>query len=94
MDIMVEGTGTRYYRPDEVEISLNFYTKTGSYETALEEGTRDVQVFIAKVLEQMKFSKEDLKTRSFRVYEETRYDYDRKETISLGYAYTNGRIHG
>lgn len=88
MDIMVEGTGTRYYRPDEVEISLNFYTKTGSYETALEEGTRDVQVFIAKVLEQMNFSKEDLKTRSFRVYEEKRYDYERKIEIKYGFAYT------
>lgn len=72
MDIMVEGTGTRYYRPDEVEISLNFYTKTGSYESALEEGTKDVQIFIDKILEQMQFTKEDLKTRSFRVYEEKR----------------------
>ena len=59
MDIMVEGTGIRYYRPDQAEISLNFYTKTGSYETALEEGIRDVNVFITKVLEQMKLSKED-----------------------------------
>ena len=78
MDIMVEGTGTRYYRPDEVEISLNFYTKTGSYESALEEGTKDVQIFIDKILEQMQFTKEDLKTRSFRVYEEKRYDYEKK----------------
>ena len=35
MNIMVEGTGKRYYKPDEVEISLNFYTKTGTYESAL-----------------------------------------------------------
>jgi len=30
---MLEGRGLRYYRPEEVEISLNFYTKTNSYET-------------------------------------------------------------
>lgn len=90
MDIMVEGTGKRFYKPDEVEISLNFYTKTGSYETALEEGTRDVQIFIENVLQQMQFSKEDLKTRSFRVYEEKRYDYEKKVEIKFGFAYTQG----
>ena len=90
MDIMVEGTGIRYYRPDQAEISLNFYTKTGSYESALEEGTRDVQVFIEKVLKQMQFSKEDLKTRNFKVYEEKRFDYEKKIEIKYGFAYTQG----
>ncbi len=90
MDIMVEGTGKRFYKPDEVEISLNFYTKTESYKTALEEGTRDVQTFIENVLQQMQFSKEDLKTRSFRVYEEKRYDYEKKVEIKFGFAYTQG----
>lgn len=88
MDIMVEGTGKRFYRPDEVEIDLNFYTKAGSYESALEDGTKDVQIFIEKILEQMQFSKEDLKTRSFRVYEEKRYDYEKKIEIKYGFAYT------
>lgn len=55
MDIMVEGTGKRIYKPDEVEISFNFYTKAKSYEIALEEGTRDVQIFIENVLQQMQF---------------------------------------
>lgn len=90
MDIMVEGTGKRFYKPDEVEISLNFYTKTEDYKTALEEGTRDVQTFIENVLQQMQFSKEDLKTRSFRVYEEKRYDYEKKVEIKFGFAYTQG----
>ena len=88
MDIMVEGTGTRYYKPDEVEISLSFYTKTGSYESALEEGTRDVKIFIESVLLQMQFSKEDIKTRSFRVYEEKKYDYEKEIEIKYGFAYT------
>lgn len=92
MDIMVQGTGRRYYKPDEVEIDFNFYTKTGSYESALEDGTRDVQIFIENVLQQMQFSKEDLKTRSFRVYEEKRYDYEKKMEIKFGFAYTQGAI--
>ena len=90
MDIMVEGTGIRYYKPDEVEINLNFYTKTGTYESALEDGTRDVEIFIENILKQMQFSKEDLKTRSFRVYEEKRYDYEKKIEIKYGFAYTQG----
>ena len=36
----------------------------------------------------MNFNKEIMKTRSFRVYEEKQYDYDRKKYIKLGYAYT------
>ena len=35
-----------------------------------------MQVFIEKILKEENFSKEDLKTRSFRVYEEKRFDYD------------------
>lgn len=88
MDIIVEGIGKKYYTPDEVEISLEFYTKAESYDGALEQGTRDVEIFINDVLETMNFNKEIMKTRSFRVYEETRYDYDRKKEIHLGFAYT------
>lgn len=88
MDIIVEGIGKKYYTPDEVEINLEFYTKAGSYDGALEQGTRDVEIFINHVLGKMNFDKEIMKTRSFRVYEETRYDYDRKMTIHLGFAYT------
>lgn len=35
-----------------------------------------MQVFIEKILKEENFSKEDLKTRSFRLYEEKRFDYD------------------
>lgn len=93
MDIIVEGIGKKYYTPEEVEIRLEFYTMEDSYEKALERGTKDVEIFIDDVLVEMGFSKEELKTRSFKVYEETRYDYDKKKTISLGYAYTqNGTM--
>lgn len=93
MDIIVEGVGKKYYTPEEVEVRLDFYTMEGSYEKALERGTKDVGIFVDDVLKKMGFNKEELKTRSFRVFEETRYDYDKKKNISLGYAYTqNGTM--
>ena len=88
MDIIVEGVGKKFYSPDEVEIKLDFYTRADSYESALENGTKNVENFIDDVLEKMNFNKEIMKTRSFRVYEEKQYDYDRKKYIKLGYAYT------
>lgn len=88
MDIIVEGVGKKLYTPDEVEINLDFYTRADSYESALESGTKNVEIFINDVLEKMNFNKEIMKTRSFRVYEEKQYDYDKKIYIKLGYAYT------
>ena len=88
MDIIVEGVGKKFYTPDEVEINLDFYTRADSYESALESGTKNVEIFINDVLEKMNFNKEIMKTRSFRVYEEKQYDYDKKIYIKLGYAYT------
>lgn len=88
MDIIVEGIGKKFYTPDEVEINLDFYTRADSYEGALEKGTKNVELFINDILEKMNFNKEIMKTRSFRVYEEKQYDYDKKKYIKLGYAYT------
>ena len=69
MDIIVEGVGKKFYNPGEVEINLNFYTRDDSYESALENGTKNVENFINDVLERMDFNKEMMTTRSFRVYE-------------------------
>ena len=88
MDITVEGIGKKVYTPDEVEINLNFYTRADSYESALEKGIGNVKLFINDILEKMNFNKEIMKTRNFRVYEEKKYDYDKKIYIKLGYAYT------
>ena len=88
MDIIVEGVGKKFYTPDEVEINLDFYTRADSYESALESGTKNVAIFINKKKKKMNFNKEIMKTRSFRVYEEKQYDYDKKIYIKLGYAYT------
>ena len=90
MDIIVEGIGKKHYTPNQVEMSLDFYTIGESYDNALDQGTRDVQTFIIGVLQEMGFDKEILKTSNFRVYEEKRYDYDTQKYIQLGYAYTQG----
>ena len=87
MDIIVEGVGKKFYNPDEVEVKLDFYTRANSYESELENGAKNVQSFINYVLERMNFNKEIMNTRSFRVYEEKQYDYDRKKYIKLRYAY-------
>ncbi|MGP1608937.1 MAG: SIMPL domain-containing protein [Clostridium sp.] len=92
MDIIVEGVGKKLYTPDEVEIDIAFYTIADSYDSALERGTKDVEIFIKDVLEKMNFNKEIMKTRSFRVYEESQYDYDKKRYLNLGYAYAQEAI--
>ena len=92
MDIIVKGEGKKYFRPNEVKINLEFYVLTSSYELALQEGTRNVEIFIDKILNAMNISKEELKTRSFRVYEDKRYDYDQKIYISNGFVYTQSAM--
>ena len=88
MDIMVQGTGKKFYKPEKVEISLTFYTKRDEYQSALENGIRNVEIFIKEVFLKLGFEIEDLKTRSFKVYEETRYDIDLRQNVKDGYAYT------
>lgn len=87
MDIIVEGVGKKYYTPDEVEIRLEFYTKASSYQEALEHGTKEVEIFINEVLKEINFDKDLMKTRAFRVCEETKFDYQKQQEIKLGYAY-------
>lgn len=88
MDIMVQGTGKKFYKPEKVEISLNFYTKKDEYQSALENGIKGVEIFIKEVFLKLGFEKEDLKTRSFKVYEEIRYDVESHKNVKEGYAYT------
>ena len=88
MEIIVEGKGRKFYKPDEVMVDLQFYNKNSSYELALKEGVKSIELFIKNVLEELNFSKEDLKTRSFRVYEENKYDYNEKIYVHDGFAYT------
>lgn len=87
MEIMVHGNARKYYSPDEVRINFEFYTKGQTYEEALNNGVKNVQNFIENVLKVLGFSKDDMKTNSFVVSEEKKYDYKEEKEIKLGFAY-------
>ena len=74
MEIIVEGKGTEYFTPDQVNFVINFYLKGQSYEETLSEGVKSVQNFIDSILLLNNFNKEDLKTRNFVIREETKYN--------------------
>ena len=88
MDIIVEGKANRFFKPDRVCLDINFYTLTKTYEEALEKGTANVEDFILGVLEKLGFNKEELKTRSFKVREETEYNVDTKKHEFKGFSYS------
>lgn len=88
MDIVVEGKASEFFKPDMVKLNLNFYTKTNEYESALKEGTKNVEIFIEEILTKLDFKKDDLKTRSFNVSEVTKYDYEKKQNYKDGFSYS------
>lgn len=88
MDIIVEGRANRFFKPDKVSININFYTLTKTYEDALDKGTKAVEVFVKEVFGKLGFSKEELKTRSFNVREETNYNVETKRQEFVGFSYS------
>jgi len=88
MDIVVEGKASRFFKPDKVCININFYTLTKNYEDALDKGTKAVDTFIKSVFEKLEFNKEELKTRSFNVREESRYNVETKKHEFEGFSYS------
>ena len=76
---MVQGEGKKFYKPNEVEISLNFHSNDTTYEKVLDKGTKDVELFISNVLGELNIKKDELKTRNFRIFQNIRYDYDKKK---------------
>lgn len=92
MDIMVEGEGKKLYKPNELEINLNFYVNDISYEKVLEKGTKSVEEFINIVLNKLGINKEKLKTRNFRISRNIRYDYLEKKEIDNGFDYNQNAM--
>ena len=87
MDIMVQGEGRKFYKPDEVLLSINFSLNDKSYEKVLEKGTKSVELFIGKILKKLNIDKENLKTRNFRIAQNIHYDYQTNKQIDRGYDY-------
>ncbi len=87
MDIIVQGVGKRLYKPNEVEVTLNFYANDKSYETVLDKGVKSVEVFIQSVLNELNIDKERLKTRNFRISQNKQFDYQNQKEIDKGFDY-------
>lgn len=74
MEIIVEGKGVKSFTPDQVIMNFNFVTNDISYEKVLKLGCKSVETFINKVLINNGFNSNDLKTKSFVIKEETKYN--------------------
>lgn len=86
MDILVEGKGEKSFKPNQIEISFEFRTVAETYDEVLSLGVKNVENYF-EVLKTMKFEKESLKTRSFRVYENRVYDDKTRTYKNEGYAF-------
>ena len=87
MEIIVEGKGGKYFIPDQITINFTFYTKGDNYKKVLEKGISNVEEFISNVLLQNNLKKEDLKTNSFIIKEETKIDNITGKNKFDGYSY-------
>ncbi len=87
MEIIVEGKGSNFFKPDEVEISITFNEKGSSYDLVLNLGSRNVLSFIEDILIPNGFSKDDLKTRNFVIREENKYNNATQTYTRDGYSF-------
>lgn len=87
MDIYVQATAEKAYKPNIVNLSFNFEVLSKTYETALKNGALAVEEFV-KLLNTFKINKEDLKTTNFRLYKKNEYDYKLKKDVFVGFVYS------
>ena len=87
MEIIVQGTGSDFFVPNEVILSITFYVCEEKYENALVTGTKMVENFVNEILIKNAFQKDDLKTRSFTIRKETKYNEKTKTYDFNGYSY-------
>ena len=87
MEIIVKGTGTEYFVPNEVILNINFITKGLTYEEVLRKGPEDVQNFVNELLLKNGFQKEDMKTRSYVIREENKYNETTRNYDPDGYSF-------
>ncbi len=88
MKIYTKGIGEKSFAPECVRINFDFKTRSEKYDLTLTEGVKQVENFV-NVLTKLGFKKEDFKTDSFKIYEETKYDANKQENIRLGYIYNH-----
>ena len=92
MEIIVEGKAISYLKPDQVIINFDFIMKGNSYEEVLELGVKNVEDFIQNLILKNSFAKEDLKTRSFTIREDRKYNEATRRYDFDGYVYSQGAM--
>jgi uncharacterized protein YggE len=87
MEIVVKGKGSLFFTPNEIRMSIRFFTKDISHENVLTKGGNEVLSFINEILLEQGFNREDLKTRNFLIREEKKYNEITKKDHFDGYSY-------
>ena len=87
MEIITTGIGEESYKPDQIILTLNFIFKDNLYDEVLENGTKSVLDFVNNILYKYGFSENDIKTKSFIIKEEQKYNEETRSYDFDGYSY-------
>ena len=87
MEIITTGICEESYKPDQIVLTLNFIFKDNLYDEVLENGTKSVLDFVNNILYKYGFSEEDIKTKSFIIKEEQKYNEETRSYDFDGYSY-------
>lgn len=87
MEIITTGIGEESYKPDQIILTLTFAFKDTLYDEVLENGTKSVLDFVNNILYKYGFSEEDIKTKSFIIKEEQKYNEETRSYDFDGYSY-------
>ncbi len=87
MEIYVQGTGSSFVKPNEVRLALTFVATDNRYEDVLRKGVESVDTFVKEILLPHQFTVEDLKTSSFVIREDQKYNEQTRSYEKHGYQY-------
>lgn len=92
MEIHVEGEALEYVSPDQVILNIEFKKKGESYNAVLTEGIESVKTFIEQILIPNGIDKEELKTRSFTIEEDKKYNNNLKKYEKVGFLFNQEAV--
>ena len=92
MEIHVEGEALEYVSPDQVILNIEFKKKGESYNAVLTEGIESVKTFIEQILIPNGIDKEELKTRSFTIEEDKKYNNKLKKYEKVGFLFNQEAV--
>lgn len=87
MEITVRSEVSKKYKPDIIEISIDFVYLREDFNSALSIGVESFEEFIEKVLKSIGFDKNDLKTQKYDIIHKTEYDREKEKKVEIGYEY-------